>query len=140
MTIFTRIIHGEIPALKVLETDRALAFLDISPVNPGHVLLIPKAEYATLAELPAELASHLGSLLPRLCRAVKEASGAEALNVICNNGLVAGQTIDHVHWHIIPRFPADAVRWPWPHSSYGEGESTAMQARIMAALEPEKSA
>ena len=139
MTIFTKIIQGEIPALKVFETDRALAFLDVSPVNPGHVLLIPKAEHATLADLPDDLAAHLGSLLPRLCRAVREASGAEALNVICNNGPVAGQTVPHVHWHIIPRFPDDAVRWPWPHSSYGEGESVAMQARLVTALEPEKS-
>ena len=139
MTIFTRIIQGEIPALKVLETDLALAFLDISPVNPGHVLLIPKADYPTLAELPDELAAHLGSLLPRLCRAVQAASGADSFNVICNNGLVAGQTVSHVHWHIIPRFPNDAVRWPWPHSSYGEGESSVMQARIVSALEPIKS-
>ena len=139
MTLFTKIVLGEIPAAKVMETDRAVAFLDIGPVNPGHVLLIPKAEYATLAELPDDLAAHIGSLLPRLCRAVKDATGADAFNVICNNGSIAGQTISHVHWHIIPRFPDDAVRWPWPHTTYGEGEVIAMQQRIVAAIESEKS-
>ena len=135
MTIFTKIVLGEIPAAKGLETDRAVAFLDIGPVNPGHVLLIPKDEYSTLANLPDDLAAHLGSLLPRLCRAVKEASGAEALNIISNNGLTAGQTVPHIHWHIIPRFPDDAVRWPWPHGTYGDGEAAEMQRRIIASLE-----
>lgn len=133
-TLFAKIARGEIPAAKVLETDRAVAFLDINPVNHGHVLLIPRDVYPTVADLPDDLAAHLGSLLPRLCRAVKAASGAEALNVIANNGPVAGQTIFHVHWHIIPRFGDDAVRWPWPHSAYPEGGLEAMKEKIIAAL------
>ena len=136
-TLFAKIARGEIPSAKVLETDRAFAFLDINPVNQGHVLLIPKDVYATVADLPDDLAAHLGSLLPRLCRAVKTATGAENLNVICNNGPAAGQTVFHLHWHVIPRFPDDAVRWPWPHSPYGEGQSQAMLARIIAALNSE---
>src|SRR4051794_36295097 len=126
-TLFSKIARGEIPSARVLETDRAFAFLDINPVNLGHVLLIPREPYPTIADLPDDLSSHLGSPLPRLCRAVKAATGAPALNVIANNGPIAGQTIFHVHWHIIPRFSGDAVRWPWPHSSYGEGAIQAMQ-------------
>ncbi len=134
MTLFAKIARGEIPAAKVLETDRALAFLDINPVNPGHVLLIPKDVYPTVADLPDDLAAHLGSLLPRLCRAVKAATGADAINVISNNGPVAGQTIFHIHWHVIPRYSGDAVRWPWPHASYAEGGLEAMKIRIMNSL------
>ena len=133
-TIFAKIARGEIPAAKVLETDRALAFLDINPVNPGHVLLIPKDVFATVGDLPDDLAAHLGSLLPRLCRAVKAATGCDAVNIISNNGPVAGQTIFHVHWHIIPRFAEDAVRWPWPQIAYDEGGLDAMKATIIALL------
>lgn len=133
-TLFSRIVRGEIPCARVLETDRALAFLDIRPVNLGHVLLIPKEPYATVADLPDDLAAHLGSLLPRLSRAVMSATGAAAFNVITNNGPIAGQTVFHVHWHIIPRFEDDAVRWPWPHGSYDDGAMAAMQLRVVAAL------
>jgi histidine triad (HIT) family protein len=114
----------------VLETDDAVAFLDIHPVNPGHTLIVPRAHHAQLAELPDELAAHVASLLPRLCRAVRAATGAEGLNVIVNNGRSAGQTIDHVHWHIIPRFPDDAVNWPWPHGQYVGDELAQMRFRI----------
>jgi histidine triad (HIT) family protein len=128
--LFARLLRGEIPAAKVLETDQAVAFLDINPVNKGHVLIVPRAEAATLSDLPPEAAAHVGSLLPGLCRAVREATGADGLNVVVNHGEVAGQTVFHVHWHIIPRFRGDAVRWPWPHQAYAEGEMAAMQAKI----------
>lgn len=132
--IFSKIIRGEIPVMKVLETDDALAFLDINPVNPGHVLLIPKGAFPTLWDLPDELAAATAGLLPRLCRAVREATGAEGINVVVNNGQVAGQTVNHVHWHVIPRFEGDSVNWPWPHSAYDEGEMAKMQGRIRSAL------
>lgn len=128
--IFARILRGEIPAARVLETEHAVAFLDINPVNKGHVLVVPREPAATLSDLSDEAASHVGALLPRLCRAVREATGASGLNVIVNHGEVAGQTIFHVHWHIIPRFPGDAVHWPWPHQLYSQGEMAEMQAKI----------
>ena len=128
--LFCKIARGEIPAARVLETDRAIAFLDIQPVNPGHVLLIPRDHHETLSDLPDELAAHAGSLLPRLCRAVKAAAGAEALNVIVNHGRAAGQTIFHVHWHLIPRHADDAVRWPWPHVAYRGDGLDRMRSRI----------
>ena len=128
--LFCKIVRGEIPSARVLETDQAIAFLDIRPVNPGHVLLLPRAHHAQLADLPDDLAAHAGSLLPRLCRAVLAATGAEALNVIVNNGRVAGQTIDHVHWHLIPRRHDDAVNWPWPHAEYLGDALNQMRFRI----------
>lgn len=116
--IFCKIVHGDIPSTRVLETSDSIAFLDIHPVNRGHVLIVPRAHYADLAALPEHLASQVAAHLPKLCRAVRAATGADGLNVIVNNGAAAGQTIDHVHWHIIPRFHDDAVNWPWPHSEY----------------------
>ena len=132
--LFCKIVRGEIPAARVLETDRAIAFLDIQPVNPGHLLLIPRDHHETLSGLPDDLAAHAGSLLPRLCRAVRAATGAEALNVIVNHGRAAGQTIGHVHWHVIPRHADDAVRWPWPHSRYDGDELERMRDRVAREL------
>lgn len=132
--LFCRIIGGEIPAAKVLETDHAVAFLDIHPVNLGHVLLVPKVHHATLADLDSELAAATATLLPRLGRAILAVTGADGLNVVINNGRVAGQTIDHGHWHLIPRFEGDAVHWPWPHQSYPDQELGRMQAGISHAF------
>lgn len=132
--LFCKIAAGEIPSARVLETDRAVAFLDLHPVNFGHVLLVPRVHHANLLELPEEDAAHVASLLPRLCRAIVAATGADSFNVIVNNGRPAGQTIFHGHWHIIPRAEDDAVRWPWPHQSYAEGEMAAMQAKIREAI------
>ena len=133
--IFCKIVRGEIPSARVLETDSAVAFLDIGPVNLGHVLIVPKAHHATVADLSDDDAGHVGSLIPRLCRAVMRASGAPALNVVINNGAAAGQTVAHGHWHLIPRFADDAVRWPWPHQAYGEGELAAMREKVAAGLD-----
>jgi histidine triad (HIT) family protein len=132
--LFCKIVHGEIPSARVLETDQALAFLDINPLNQGHVLIVPRDHHANLLDLPDTLAAQTASLLPRLARAVKQATGADGLNVVVNIGEVAGQTIHHIHWHVIPRFPGDPVHWPWPQGRYVGDELSQMQASIQQAL------
>jgi histidine triad (HIT) family protein len=128
--IFCKIVRGEIPSARLIETDEVIAFLDINPVIHGHTLLVPKAHHPILGDLPDALSGAVGSLLPRLCRAVAAATGAPGLNIIVNNGRTAGQTIDHCHWHIIPRFDNDVVNWPWPHSVYVGDELGQMRFRI----------
>ena len=128
--IFCKIIHGQIASSRILETDHLLSFLDIHPVNPGHCLIVPKGHYAQVDDLPPSLAAQTGSVLPRLCRAIRAATGADGINVIINNGRAAGQTIDHCHWHIIPRFREDTVNWPWPQGEYLGDELGQMQFRI----------
>jgi histidine triad (HIT) family protein len=128
--IFCKIAHGQIPSARVFDAPDAVAFLDINPVSHGHTLLVPKAHHSILSELPESAAASIGALLPRLCRAVTAATGAHGFNVIVNNGRAAGQTIDHCHWHIIPRFDDDAVNWPWPHSAYAGDELDQMRFRI----------
>lgn len=134
--VFCKIVSGQIPSCTVLETDDALAILDINPVNAGHVLLIPREHHANLYELSDDLAARVASLLPRLARAIQQATGADGLNVIINNGRAAGQTVFHGHWHLIPRFLDDAVNWPWPHSEYVGDELAQMQFRIKRELDP----
>jgi histidine triad (HIT) family protein len=128
--IFCRIARGELPSARLIETDDAIAFLDINPVNRGHTLLMPKLHHSRVSDLPDGLAGAVSSLLPRLCRAITAATGAEGLNIIVNNGRAAGQTIDHCHWHIIPRWSDDPVNWPWPHSEYAGDELEQMRFRI----------
>jgi histidine triad (HIT) family protein len=103
-TIFSKIIRGEIPCHKVYEDARVLAFLDIFPLSRGHTLVIPKEAAATLGELSEESAGAVGRVLPRVCRAVLRATGAEAYNVLQNNGALAHQAVFHVHFHVIPRY------------------------------------
>jgi len=132
--LFCKIIAGEIPSAKILETDTVFVFLDINPVNHGHLLLVPKSHHPSIAELSDEDAASTARLLPRLSRALVEATGAHGLNIIVNNGRAAGQTIPHGHWHLIPRFVDDAVNWPWPHSAYDGDELAEMQSRITHGL------
>lgn len=135
MTIFDRIINGGIPCHKVHEDERVLAFLDIAPLSRGHTLLIPKEAARTLDELSDESAAAIGAVLPRLCRAIMRATGAEAYNVLQNNGKAAHQEVQHVHFHIIPRRPGEphaGLGVTWQPGSLEEGEETA--ARIAAAM------
>ena len=103
-TIFTKILHGEIPCHRVYEDDHLLAFLDIAPLSAGHTLVVPKEPAVTLDRLSDESAAAIGRVLPRLCRAVLRVTGATDYNVLQNNGPAAHQAVMHVHFHIIPKY------------------------------------
>ena len=108
--IFAKIIRGEIPCFKIFETEHALAFLDAFPMAEGHALLIPKAlGYATVMDMPPEVAADVLRELPRLVRAVARATGAAGANVVQNNGEAAGQLVFHAHFHVIPRREGDGL-------------------------------
>ena len=113
-TLFTKIVAGEIPCHKVYEDEHVFAFLDIGPLAPGHTLLIPKLAVERLEDVPEEVAAALGRVLPRLGRAVLQATGVSDYHVVQKNGALAGQVVPHVHFHIIPK-PADdsglGMRW-----------------------------
>lgn len=101
--LFCKISRGEIPSAKVYEDDEMIAFLDIKPVNPGHLLLVPKAHYTSLLETPTDLLARLMSMVPALAKATLQATQAEGFNVLINTGPVSGQIVFHTHIHIIPR-------------------------------------
>ena len=105
-TIFERIIAGEIPCHRIYEDDRTFAFLDVAPLSHGHSLLVPRTPAPTLDAMAEEDAAALGRALPKIARAVIEATGATAYNILQNNGPEAMQSVPHVHFHIIPRFPS----------------------------------
>ncbi len=107
--IFCKIVAGEIPCAKIYEDDEILAFLDISPFSQGHALVIPKVHVTRLDECPPEVMAQTAAKLPAIAQAVIEAVGAEAFNVVNNNGRAAGQLVDHLHFHIIPRSAGDGI-------------------------------
>ena len=133
--IFCKIVAGEIPAVKVLETESAVAFMDIGPLAEGHVLLIPTGHYETLDQMPAAEAADMAHHLPALVRAVQAATGCEGVNVLQNNGPVAHQVVTHVHVHIIPRNPGDAFDFNWPAGAYPEGRAAELADAIRSLLE-----
>ena len=112
-TVFDKILSGVIPSHKVYEDDHVLAFLDIGPLCPGHLLVIPKERKAYLHELSDEAAAAIGRVMPRLCRAVMAASGATNYNILQNNGSQAHQVVMHVHFHIIPRCGEEGLGIGW---------------------------
>jgi len=121
--VFCKIVAGVFPSHVVHEDDAAFAFLDISPVAPGHLLIVPKDHYAALADMPPQTVGAIAGLLPRLGRAAMSVTQAEGFNVLVNNGVVAGQVVEHVHFHLIPRRKDDGLGYRWAAGKYGEGEA-----------------
>lgn len=104
MCIFCEIIKGNIPCYKVYEDDVCVAFLDISQATIGHTLVLPKEHVENIFELDANTASHLGKVLALLAQNLKEKLDISDLNILNNNGELAGQTVKHLHFHLIPRY------------------------------------
>lgn len=102
--IFCKIIAGEIPSAKVYEDDDVYAFLDISQVTTGHTLVIPKTHATDIFEIPEDVAAKLFARIPKISNAVKEVYNPKGVNLLNNNGIFAGQSVYHLHIHIIPRY------------------------------------
>ncbi len=124
-TLFEKIIAGDIPCYKVYEDDFVFAFLDIAPLSKGHTLVIPKEAVAYLHELSEDSAKALGKALVKVSAAVLEATGATAYNILQNNGAEAHQVVDHVHFHIIPKFGDEGLAIEWVPNELVDGESLA---------------
>jgi histidine triad (HIT) family protein len=134
-TVFDKILDGELPCHKIYEDDHVLAFLDIAPLSRGHVLVIPKERKAYLHELTDEQAAAIGRVLPRLARAVMNATGATAYNILQNNGAAAHQAVFHVHFHIIPYHEGRGLGLGWATSSLDHSTAPELAERIAAAIE-----
>ena len=128
--IFCKIVKGDIPCAKVYETPQVLCFLDIAPVAPGHVLVIPKAHHPTLFDVPGELGGPLLAAAGLVGKAVMAATGATGINVQMNNFAAAGQVIFHAHLHVIPRIEGDGLAL-WPGTPYPDNGSMASLAEAI---------
>ncbi len=131
--IFCKIVKGELPCSKVYEDENVLAFLDISPVNKGHTLVIPKEHHQNLLDIPEEPLLKLIGAVQKIAVAVTKAVDVEGFNLTQNNGDVAGQKVDHIHFHIIPRKKEDGLKL-WEGKSYSPGEVEDIQRKIISSL------
>ena len=132
-SIFTKIIQGEIPCEKIIETDSEIAFLDINPCVAGHTLVIPKLEVERLEDLPETQTMLLMRTIQQVAKAVSTAFDGIDYNLILNNGVNAGQVIEHVHFHVLPR--AEGSPGPFrKHIQYAEGEMQEVGAKIRNCL------
>ena len=102
--IFCRIAQKQVPASFVYEDEKVVAFLDIKPLNEGHTLVIPKAHYESIFEIPVDLVAYLHGVTKKIAFAVKKATGADGISISQQNGKAAGQEILHFHVHVIPRY------------------------------------
>lgn len=133
--IFCKIAAGEIPAYTVYEDDSVKCFLDAFPITRGHVLVIPKSHYRTLDDCPADVLSDVSSVLGKIARAVKNAVGSSAYNVLCNNGKAAGQKVFHVHFHVIPRTEGDGLLRGWPAKELKKEDAEQVLKKITENME-----
>ncbi len=123
--VFARILRGEIPAHKVYEDDRILSFMDAFPQSRGHTLVIPKTPARTLFDLPADDLANLITHTQRIATAVRAALMPEGVSLMQFNGAAGGQTVFHIHFHILPRWDAEALK--------GHGDNKMASAEELAA-------
>ena len=131
--VFCKIIEGTIPAYKVYEDEETLAFLDIKPNNFGQTLVIPKDHTENIYTVPAEQLCRTMLTAQKIAIAIRNTEHVDGINIVINNEPAAGQVINHVHIHIIPRLNDDGFRH-WETKPYKEGEMALYQEKIKAEI------
>lgn len=134
---FCDLIHGAGEVSICYEDGDAIAFMDVQPVNAGHVLVVPRRHLERIEDVPGELAAHLFRVAGRLAPVVKQVANAEGLNIVVNSGAAAGQDEPHFHVHVIPRCAGDGFDVPLPFAGSSMPDRTVLDAtavRIMTEL------
>jgi histidine triad (HIT) family protein len=130
--LFCKIVAGDVPATRVYEDERTIAFMDINPATRGHLLVIPRAHARDLLVVdPADLAA-CAEAAQKLAGLVSEKLGADGVNLINSCGQAAWQTVYHFHIHVIPRYAGDPLRLPW-HPAPGDRDEIAAAAEALTA-------
>ena len=136
--IFCKIIAGEIPAVRILDDEKVIAFMDINPASRGHMLVVPKNHAENIFEISeADLSSVMGAV-KRCAGAVKEALGAEGITVLQLNGKASDQLVPHLHVHIMPRWENDGMtvsQWEMGKGDIEELENMARKIKQYIPLE-----
>lgn len=132
--IFCKIANGEIPSSTIYEDDYFRVILDLSPATKGHALILPKQHMANIFEMDEATAEKIFVLASRIAKAMKTALNCDGLNIVQNNGEVAGQTVFHFHMHIIPRYNNDGQSITWVPGTSEAEEREAIAAQIKSLL------
>ena len=123
--IFCKIVAGELPSEKIYEDEMILAFMDIGPIAKGHVLVIPKTHSVMITDTSPEVLAEIMVVAKKVAQAQLDGMGADGVNITQANGRVAGQVVDHIHFHVIPRFKGDNVDFNWQAQSYNDSKEMA---------------
>jgi histidine triad (HIT) family protein len=120
--IFCKIVRGELPADVVYEDELVIAFLDIAPINKGHILVIPKEHHTGIGSVPEEVAGRMLRVASRLGIASRRALDLEGFNLHLADATCAGQIVMHAHLHVVPRGAEDGFNWNWRQLQYASAE------------------
>jgi len=132
--VFCKIIDGQLPCCEIYQDEHILAFLDIGPLSDGHTLIIPKKHVDRLEHCPPDVVAAMARQFGHIAKAVIDTVGAPDYNLLNNNGTDAGQVVDHLHFHIIPRSPGDGLFNRWPAGKYPPGRIEQLQQDIKKKL------
>lgn len=132
--LFCKIIAKQIPAHVVYENEDVFAFLDIHPVNKGHILVVPKKHSQGSHDAEPETLQKLVVEMQKIAQAMIAVTNTPAYNIIQNNGAEAGQAIPHLHFHLIPRFDQDGHHMWHGKQDYADGEAAQLAQKIQQAL------
>lgn len=132
--VFCKILAGVIPSNTVYEDDDFKAILDIAPANKGHVIILAKKHVENVFELPDDLGAKVFPVVKKVATSLKKTLNCDGINVLQNNGPAAGQTVFHLHIHVIPRYDGDHEILTWNEKSYEDGEAAELAARIQSNL------
>ena len=132
--IFCKIVAGQIPCFKLLEDETTIAFMDINPVNPGHALSVAKGHWPTVDVIPPDVLASVARTAQRVAKAVIGELKPIGVNLLQANGTGAGQSVPHLHIHVMPRREGDGVRLNWDYKPGDMAEIEAIYKRLKAAL------
>ena len=130
--IFCKIAKGEIPSATLYEDEEFRVILDLGPANKGHALILPKAHYENLYDLPDEMAAHAMILAKKIATKMKGILNCDGYNLVQNNGEAAGQTVFHFHMHLIPRYEGDQVGLTWKPGELTDEMKEEILAKVKA--------
>jgi histidine triad (HIT) family protein len=132
--VFCKIVAGQIPCFKLLEDEATVAFMDINPVNPGHALAVAKGHWPTVDVIPADVLAAVARTAQRVAKAVMSELDPNGVNLLQANGAGAGQSVPHLHFHILPHRAGDNVLFNWQPKAGERSEIEAIWKRLLAAL------
>ena len=128
--IFCKIISGDIPSAVIYEDEDFKAIMDISPASRGHVIMLSKKHFDNLFELEDDVARKVLIVARRIAVAMKEELRCDGINLLQNNGEAAGQSVFHIHFHLIPRYKDDNLHLTWTPGKYADGEAAELARKI----------
>ena len=132
-TVFEEILAGKLPAEFVYRDELVSAFLDIQPINEGHVLVVPNEKASCLSELKAQTGERMFRVAQKISNAILLSSlKSDGINLFLADGKAAGQTVFHIHLHVFPRYEDDGFGWKLPENYYAPPSADSLRANCLA--------